>query len=263
MKRKILTGVFLSALGILLMNSSNGAGASQNADRTGSPVANGNCNGCHSGGTVTPTVTVGLFDGLLPVTSYTPGKTYTLRIIVLGLGYPRYGFQTVALSSGNANAGTITAGSTGTRAITINGRIYGEHTSPSNTGSFDLSWKAPAAGTGTVNFYTAGLGAANPSGDNGDKANTNTLAISEASGTAITTQENENLSFGPNPVEKELHFYGSALRGIKVYNLQGQLQKMFSGLHKCLNLSNLAPGYYLLQGQDDSGNLHSLRFIKQ
>ncbi|MBU6325381.1 MAG: T9SS type A sorting domain-containing protein [Bacteroidetes bacterium] len=263
MKRKILTGVFLSALGFLLLNSSNGAGASQNADRTGGPVANGNCNGCHSGGTVIPTVTVGLFDGLLPVTSYTPGKSYTLRIIVLGLGYPRYGFQTVALASGNVNAGTITAGSTGTRAVTINSRIYGEHSTPSSTGTFDLNWKAPAAGTGTVNFYTAGLGAANPSGDNGDKGNTNTLTISEAAGTSVSAPQMGSMHFGPNPVAEVMHFYGSAWSNISVYNLQGQLQARFTGMHESINLSTLTSGVYLLQAEDASGKQCSLRFIKE
>jgi hypothetical protein len=263
MIQKLLTGTFLTALGFLLLNSSNGAGASQNADRTGGPVSNGNCNGCHSGGVVTPTVTVALFDGLLPVSSYTPGKSYTLRISVIGLGYLRYGFQTVALASGNVNAGTITAGSSGTRAVTLNSRIYGEHTSPSATGIFDLNWKAPAAGTGSVNFYTAGLGAANPTGDNGDKASNNTLTVTEAAGTALSNQEISTMRFGPNPVSTELHLYGSALSDIHIYNLQGIEQAHVENQTQCINLSALQSGLYILRGNDPQGREISLRFIKQ
>ncbi len=262
MIQKLLTGTFLTALGFLLLNSSNGAGASQNADRTGSPVSNGDCNGCHSGGVVTPTVTVALFDGLLPVSSYTPGKSYTLRISVIGLGYLRYGFQTVALSSGNVNAGTITAGSSGTRAVTLNSRIYGEHTSPSATGIFDLNWKAPAAGTGSVSFYTAGLGAANPVGDNGDKANSYILTVSEAAGTDVEAHQTESLRFGPNPVHDVLHFYGNPCSNIRVYNMQGLEMVHVEGQHNSVSLSKLPAGIYLLRAVDGRGKEHSLRFIR-
>ncbi len=262
MMQKILLSLFCAGTAVLFMNSSNGAGASQNADRTGSPVSSGTCNNCHSGGAVTPNLTVGLFDGLIPVTVYTPGKNYTLRISILGLGYSRFGFQAVALGSGNVNAGSLTAGGTNTRVLTLNNRVYGEHTSPSNTGLFELNWKAPEAGAGTVTFYTAGLGAANPVGDNGDKATTKNFSVLEGASMSASTPERPTIKFGPNPVDDELHFFGATLRNISVYNLRGQLQTMFSGACGSINLDNLSPGYYLLQGQDDSGKIQSIRFMK-
>jgi hypothetical protein len=262
MKRKILIGAFLSALAVLLMNSSNGAGASQNADRTGSPVANGNCNGCHSGGVVTPTVTVALFDGLLPVTTYTPGKAYTLRISVLGLGYPRYGFQTVALATGNVNAGTMTAGSTGTRVVTVNGRKYGEHSAPGTTGIFELNWTAPAAGTGTVTFYTAGLGAANPSGDNGDKANTNSITVTEASGMSVMGISGSEFQFGPNPVIDELHFYTGPMHHIRVFDLHGAEVAHQKESANSISLQNLKSGIYLVQAVNEQGKEYCFRILK-
>ncbi|MEY3984040.1 MAG: hypothetical protein RL160_1599 [Bacteroidota bacterium] len=262
MIQKLLLSIFCVGAAVLFMNSSNGAGASQNADRTGSPVSSGTCNNCHSGGTVTPTLTVGLFDGLIPVTVYTPGKNYTLRISILGLGYSRFGFQAVALGTGNVNAGSLTAGGTNTRVLTLNNRVYGEHTSPSSTGLFELNWKAPESGAGTVTFYTAGLGAANPVGDNGDKATTKNFSVLEGASMSASTPEMPSIKFGPNPVGNEMHFHGTTLRNINIYNLQGQLQIMFSGANGTINLKDLAPGYYLLQGQDESGKTYCLRFIK-
>jgi hypothetical protein len=262
MIQKLLLSLFCAGAAVLFMNSSNGAGASQNADRTGSPVSSGNCNNCHSGGTVTPNLTVGLFDGLIPVTVYTPGKNYTLRISILGLGYSRYGFQSVALGTGNVNAGSLTAGGTNTRVLTLNNRVYGEHTSPSNTGLFELNWKAPEPGAGTVTFYTAGLGAANPVGDNGDKATTKNFSVLEGASMSASTPELPSIKFGPNPVDNVLHFNGATLQNISIYNLQGQFQMMFRGVYEYLNLKELATGIYLLQGQDESGKLHRLRFMK-
>ncbi|MEN9512015.1 MAG: hypothetical protein RLZZ370_1834 [Bacteroidota bacterium] len=262
MIQRLLLSLFCGAAAVLFMNSSNGAGASQNADRTGSPVSSGTCNNCHSGGAVTPTLTVGLFDGLLPVTVYTPGKSYTLRISLLGLGYSRFGFQAVALGAGNVNAGSLTASGTNTRVLTLNNRVYGEHTSPSNTGLFELNWKAPEPGAGTVTFYTAGLGAANPVGDNGDKGNTKSFSILEGASMDATTPVQSSLTFGPNPVRATLYFFNSPLRQISIFNMKGELVFQHEAATNALNLELLPQGVYLLSGSDGSGTSHHLRFIK-
>ena len=89
-------------------------------------------------------------------------------------------FQSVALKSGNANAGTFTSFSTAaSRIANLNGRLYAEQSARSTTGFWSYSWTAPTSGTGNVTFYSVGL-AVNGSGTNGDQSTAGmSLALTE------------------------------------------------------------------------------------
>ncbi len=159
---------------LLLLSYSTGPG-NAGLRVTGSPVDQGTCVMCHTSHPLnsgTGSITI---SGL---TSYTPGSTYTMTVTVTNSSINRYGFQLVALvDANNNNAGSLTAGS-GMHVVTLNGRQYIEHSTPSSSGVFTFTWTAPSTNVGSVTFYAAGNAAENPTGSPlGDYIYSTSLAI--------------------------------------------------------------------------------------
>ncbi len=157
---------------------SGGVAAILGQDRTGSPLSSSNCGGCHSGGSGTTTVSIGLKNSAgTSVTQYMADSVYTLELTVSGTSGNRRAVQGVVLTSTNAQAGTL-SGATGISALsTAGGRQYLEHSSPATSTTsrtFSATWTAPSAGTGTVTVYSAGLAANNNSGTSGDTPSSST-----------------------------------------------------------------------------------------
>jgi len=108
---------------------------------------------------------------------YTPGQTYNMSVTVSRSANSLFGVGIEALTSGNANAGTINitdAASTQIKSATVSEvsrrnivhTLDGGATAASKV--FNFSWTAPASGTGNVTFYFAGVagdGDGNESGD--------------------------------------------------------------------------------------------------
>lgn len=156
-------GFLLAAL--LLMGNSGGATLGAGA-RTGAP-SEGLCTNCHGGGSFTPSISIQMLNGVTPISSYTAGNSYTLRVQISGGS--SYGAQaTILRNSNNSTAGTLSAPSSGAAVRAFGSRSYLEHTTRSNTGLFTATWVAPAAGTGTVTIYGAGIVCNVNGGTNGD-----------------------------------------------------------------------------------------------
>lgn len=117
---------------------------------SGAPGASGFCAGsCH--GSAGGTITVAGF----PV-SYAPGNVYVVLIGHVGGASISNFNASIRIGTGSQTAGTITAGlntATYSRAEEPNG----VHLSGSNRDSCTFNWTAPAAGTGPVRLYVAGL----------------------------------------------------------------------------------------------------------
>ena len=75
------------------------------------------------------------------------------------------------------------------------------------------------------------------------------------------------LQIWPNPVKDELHFStgdpATAIREIRVMDLQGRIVLAPSGSPRALNTSALMPGMYLIEAEDRKGQRYSKRFMKQ
>lgn len=167
MKIRILFTLFvLTASAILFWNASGGPAAVQQADRTRSPLSNNSsCATCHNSGNFSPGLNVQLLDGEMAVTSYEPGKTYTLSVAITGADDAGgYGFQSVLLYGENdLNAGTFGSAPTGIQLTPLNERMYAEHSSRSDTSVFTIDWTAPEMGVGDIRVYASG-NAANANG---------------------------------------------------------------------------------------------------
>lgn len=279
MKRRIVYTLFVTAFcTFLLLSNSGGTGATQQTDRTGSPLSPGICSECHGGGSFAPSVEARLLKNNAVVTQYTPGEDYTFRLTITATnGTPaRYGFMAVALRSNNTNAGTWDSPPAGTRTITINGREYFEQSSPRTANSFDIKWKAPAAGSGLVRFYAAGNAVNGNGSTSGDAAAQlpEALVISERSTSAafgVKELEASMLAY-PNPVNEQLNLNIEVKEigryFLSIYDMTGkELQRktllLQSGKHQeTFEVTNLAAGHYAVR-LSDGERLKTLQIVKK
>ncbi len=163
----------------------SGAAANFDDGYVGAPFAAGSCGNCHAGGTYAPTLSVQLLSGSSPVTSYTAGVNYTLRLTITPTsGSPTYGFQTTSVNAATENninnwGAALPAGVT--NIAVSSGRNYVEQSAKLTSGIIDIPWTAPATSTGTVRFYSIGNAVNSNGGTSGDNATTtNIFEISEA-----------------------------------------------------------------------------------
>ena len=117
---------------------------------SGAPGSNGTCaSSCHgsTGGTL-------VLNGAPAV--YEPLKTYTL--VVKHNGGSKITNLNISTRKGTitAVAGTLAAG-TGAVAYSVSGGEAGVHCSTTNFDSLGAQWTAPAAGTGPVKIFVAGI----------------------------------------------------------------------------------------------------------
>lgn len=185
--------VGLAALFVAAVSNSGGPPASH----TGAPGERTCATpGCHGSVVQSPgRLTIRFGDGL---TEYSPGQTYTITVeLVEPERNGRMGFQLTALNASNQRAGTLATTNADVRLITGNvsggQRQYvmqstqGNRTSGPNTRVWTFNWTAPAAATGAVTFYAAGLGAnGNGNSDSGDRTYTTSLRVSEQAATPPT-----------------------------------------------------------------------------
>lgn len=142
--------------------------------------------GCHGGGHYGGSITTQLLgDDSIPVTDYTPGKAYVLKIALIPTkGVPaKYGFQTTCAKVADLadiNSWGVLPG------IEVNkldkGHHYVEHADLVNkldSGTIYVPWNGPPAGTGDVIFYTAGNLANHDYAPTGDQIVNNNLTIHE------------------------------------------------------------------------------------
>jgi len=184
--------VALTVFSSLCIYSASGPGTWGYA-ATGAPFNSGQTcaqSFCHTqAGSYTPTVTVQLLSGSSPVTSYTPGGSYTVQVSMsTSSGTPGgYGFQIVCVQASSTNDinnwGTMPSK---VHKVLVNTRHYVEHDSMLSSGTINIPWTAPMAGTASVEFYCVGNIVNGNGANTGDNVTTTTLTVSEATSTACT-----------------------------------------------------------------------------
>jgi Secretion system C-terminal sorting domain len=231
---RLFFGVFLA---LALLGNKNGRAASQGSGNTGAPGDETNANGtpktcvnCHNVGPITATVGVTLLetDGDT-VTSYAPNTNYILRVKVNGTGttIQGYGFQMIPLKNSNntdikgmSDFGGSTANNYKIATIQ-NGRTYAEHSNISAKDTFNVRWKSPVAGTGTITIYASGNAVNGNNGTGGDGAAFTTLVLNESSVSSADEQNlvRNGLQLFPNPVRHNANIQFD-LRAAGQYQIQ-------------------------------------------
>ena len=223
MNRSTLISLAFAAISLffLFSSNSNGRATQSNNGNTGAPGETATCANCHSGGAYgNVTVTIEMFlDGTnTAVSSYNPGQTYDMRVTVTpSTGSPLgYSFQMTCLTSpANTPLGGYSALASNVKQKLVTtgtymGRTYVEHNGVGTNNQFNMSWTAPAAGTGTVKFYSAG-NCVNLSGStSGDKVGNSSITITENAPVQITAAVVDPLCAGANTGSINLTLIGGA-----------------------------------------------------
>lgn len=262
----VLLGIFFAGTnGTMEITDNNGK-----AGFTGSP-GESTCNsgGCHNSfglnsgpGSITITHDI-------PAEGYTPGTVYNITVTVAQQGVSLFGVGFEALTSGNVNAGTLTATNSSVQIKTAaNGRKNIVHTlgggASANSKAFQFTWTAPAAGTGNVTFYGIGNAANGNNSTSGDYIYNTNQSVSESNGVGIEYISSiETLRIYPNPVANELQLEftlnESKRVNINIADIEGRNvmalynQNESAGtINKTFDISSLSTGVYLLIIQDGS-----------
>ncbi|REJ84481.1 MAG: T9SS C-terminal target domain-containing protein [Bacteroidetes bacterium] len=166
MKKIILSGITATIL-LLILTSSN-LSDNGRAGATGSP-GEVDCTNCHnsfainSGGG-----SINFSSGSMINFEYEPGQTYNLSVTVARTSNGLFGVGIEALFANGDNAGTLNI--TDPASTQIKSRLVGAINrrnvvhqlnggASNDSKTFNFSWTAPAAGTGPVTFYYAGVAA--------------------------------------------------------------------------------------------------------
>jgi len=263
MKKKItltlLAVVAVAAMSFDILSSGGKAG------KTGA-YTEGNCTSCHSDYAVNSgTGSIAITASPLLTNGYVPGTKYTITVTVSQTGLSLFGFDFEALTNATTNGGTISllSPSTDVKTLASSTRLdavqTGTGNNTANSHAFSFYWTAPATGSGTVTFYTAGL-AANGDGDTpGDYCYTTSLALSEnTSGIAESAASNFNFSVSPNPASSNLNVKFNLnqastvdmnmfdITGKKVANLISD-KSINGNINKSFNISTYQKGVYFIE----------------
>jgi len=239
--------VLVLVFGLIGIDSLQSYPSGAPAGYAGGPAeGNATCNSCHNG--TTAVASSSIITTNIPAAGYTPGSTYTITVSVDNSG--KKGFEVSPQLADGTLAGTLTAGSGNT---VVSGK-YVTHTSSKSTtpGVWTFSWKAPATGTGPVDFYGAFA----------NNFNTRTQKITVAEKAATGINENDylsQLSMYPNPViGKTLNLAFDLkknanvevalvdLTGREVLNLENSYESMGSKSYN-FNLPEINNGIYFVQ----------------
>jgi hypothetical protein len=235
MKRFVLPLSVLIIAGALILRSDtrvHGEPSGSPAGNTASPADGQSCyaSNCHTGGPAT--ALDGLISSNIPVSGYVPGATYTITIAHTQAGINKWGFQVSPQATDGSMLGTpVITNSTQTKIVSTK---YVTHKTAGNTGTgtktWSFDWIAPAAGTGTVDFYGALMAANNNGNTSGDQVYTDVYSVTESLETGLSTIANsENLLVYPNPVtgnEFQMQLYTAA--SVRILDAQGKLVDHFT-----------------------------------
>jgi hypothetical protein len=267
MKFKIIYKIFAFAfLAFIFQSRSAGPANVLGAQVAGAPGSVGNMGtcanaGCHANNAFSASASIELLDGTDLVDQYEPEKSYTLRVTgIAGSGSPAaYGFQAVSLDGTDSQTGVWGDIGSGVQIVTLSGRDYAEHSSPSSSNTFELEWIAPSANTGEVTFYSA-VALVNENGNtSGDGVAATTLSIGEKepNNTSSAIRELANLSVYPNPVQNELNIeitsQNTGAFQLRFVDISGkvirveQLEINSGTNRKAFDVSDINKGFYLIQ----------------
>ena len=259
----------LIALSIVLQGRSSGPGAVASLQVSGAPGSGGSLgtcgnSGCHTAGAFNPSLSLQLLDGttLEPVDNYIPGENYQLRLnFSAGAGVQGYGMQAVILDEADQNVGAWIESSLppSIQITDLSNRRYIEHSQPESSTVWGVDWTAPAAGSGPITVYAAGI-ASNLNGNSGGDGVTSAfLTIPEQSTNAVSENDRNfaDMTIAPNPVADwarlainsqisgEFQLNVMSVNGKMVFSENVNLQA--GETDKALNLSHLSSGLYFLQ----------------
>lgn len=268
MKKQILLSIAAAGMtGLMIMSNAAGPATSSGGNRSGAKGSTGSCFsvGCHGSGTGA-SARIWVDSAGTPVTQYTAGKTYNIKVVGQHASLTKWGFQFAAVSGTGAaqvQAGTFGSIPSQVASHSLSSLNLIEQTSaistvsPADSFVKSFTWTAPASGVGNITLYLT-VNAVNGNGgaDAGDvSANiTKTLTLYTPPSSSVgSVASTSTISAFPNPVTgSDLHLqlgnvYGSY--NVSVYDVTGRMvstQEVTSTVNGAatINTTNWTPGIY-------------------
>lgn len=270
MNKTLLTASAFAVFGLLFFKDFNAIGDPNGSKYgyTGGPRDGKTCGsngGCHTGSGITFVDT--LITSNIPAEGYTPGETYTISATVVEANRVRFGFNITTEDASGAAKGTFVSNSV---SQAKGGGKYATNLSSSNSGSgsrtWDVTWTAPATGTGDITFYAAFNAANNQNNDSGDLIFTSSYTVSEVvvnNAVEDVVSSSSSARLYPNPVYDNATLDVILVAGNYTVNIvdltgkriQSNFQKFYShgGTQQLvLAFNELPSGLYFLEIQGDS-----------
>lgn len=276
MKKKFLLLTFsLGVLAFTFMSNSGGRASIAGADSTGAN-AGPFCQQCHSAGAFSPSLTIELLEEgtTNAVTQYVPGTIYDVKMTVTADGgQSGFGAQMGVFDASSNVLTGLSAPSSNAQIASLNGGDYLEQSGLSTAGEFMGKWTAPAAGTGDVTFFGAGIAANGNGMTGGDGATKSELMITEDLSISVLGAEKlaTELKVFPNPVTDVLNLQTigttTGQHTLTITNITGQVVlnqqiNLFGNDRTQLDVSHLATGNYNLTLAQD-GKVVSTKIVKR
>ncbi len=265
MKKKILLFTLTAGMAsIILQSNLSGPANGTGGNRTGAKASTANCSsgGCH-GTTAGADARIWIDSAGTPVSQYTAGKTYNVKVVGSHATLSKFGFQFAAVSGTGASqvqAGTFAGIPSSVASHTNSGLTLIEQTtqiskvSPADSFVKSFTWTAPATGVGTITLYltvNAVDGDGNISAGDGSDNATKTLTLY----TPVSVKNiaaTASVKAFPNPVADQLNIQvGNAYTNysIAVFDITGRnilnttLDANATG-SASINTSSWVPGMY-------------------
>lgn len=189
----------------------------------GDPPNNRYCTTCHTGAPLNP-IGSGLVYFNKP-SSYTPGNSYDLNIVVKGQGNRRFGFQMVIKDAQNNPIGSFQTIGPNTR---VSPSGYATHqNAPFSNDSFvfQIRWTAPSNYSGKVYVYLVG----NVANNNGATSGDSIYAVKDSILSATGIEESDEIDIIQNANSIHIQTPTKIWFKIDFYNIYGRRYKVFNG----------------------------------
>ncbi|NQY07909.1 MAG: T9SS type A sorting domain-containing protein [Flavobacteriales bacterium] len=242
-------------------------------DRTGGPLWPEDCSSCHSGGDYNPAIEISFkdIDGFA-VSSYIPGNTYRMEALVSGdipMGSAVFGFQGMALTDANVQAGDFSNPGDFTQVVLLDGVEYVEQSEPPTDNEsflFEAEWTAPAVGTGDVTIYACGI-VGNGDGDKeiDSPAPPITVLLTEDSETSMSDISRDFTSLiYPNPAANyiEISEIETGNSNVRIINTAGKVVREQAFIKNRISVVDLPTGLYFVQVSNSTRNYIG-KFLKK
>ncbi len=286
MKKRILLFTAIAGMTYVTLSSNSGGATTGGNFRSGAKSTSTTCGGagCHgTGGGPTVVITVDSAGGV-PVTKYSPGKTYTIKITGTGTSQPKFGIQFAVVSG--TGAAQVSTGTLGTLPSTVmkhtaGGLDYVEQmgaitaTTP-GTYTVQIPWTAPTSTTlGDITMYCTinavnGGGSADVLDVSGNVSKV--MKMNMLPNSVATAVQNMEVKAFPNPATNNMNLQlDNAQPGtysVQVFSLGGKVVAneniTVTTANNTLNLNtgNWAAGTYMVS-VENNGSRKVIPVVKQ
>jgi hypothetical protein len=241
-KALVASFVVLAIASPFLLSNSNGPGG----NRTGSPGSAGTCQGCHGGSAdLGASLAVRMIDksSSAVVTSYEPGKSYTIELLSSGGTSTKRGFQFTLVDASGKTHGTFSnpAANCGI-SNSGNASIVG-HTSPGNGSAWTCDWTAPSSGAVDLTLHAVCI-SSNSNGNNGGDQYSKLTQAYSVNTAGIESPISPEFRLINHPSEGSIRWSQEVEQAL-LYNQQGQLVANESNTSEIATI-DLPKGLYTL-----------------